>query len=714
MKKWWVLLIIAVAAAFLLEIVQISTQPKVYKPVETAEMKLQETAVFPEAVTGTYGYEITEDGLETTAADPQLYLDTYDSGIISTVSFSFHRPTESDLRIQIFCPDANGDLSEQNSAISNCPAGTEYWTMEIPKTGYAFLRVDIDGTPIPLKAIGVGDMQAPAQAQPVSMHARRIVIVAVLLFAVLLWATWCGVWGSIRKTAVNAVRGIREGKGKSILGAVLFPVIIGAAIFLFWIFCTVIGGKPMTSPRIVFAGLIGLFGACMLIFRKTLKDQPEYLFLVLVLCIGFLFCWYVPHTGLNGWDEDYHYTQALKTSYVDSLVKTPQDELTIARTIPASFDLSGGVDAVHERQDQLYHSGATEIPAFPAVSAIPEIFNGIGLFTGRALGMPYHMIHFMGRFFGLITYAMLGFFAIRKLKSGKMIAAVSLMIPTGLFIASSYNYDCYLTGFTAMGSCYYIAQWQDRQAKLTLKDALIMIGTISFGCLTKPVYIPMLWILVLMPRDKFAERKQHVLFILGLAAATCAVMVSYVLPMFLRNAMTGDVRGGSDVNIGGQISYILHNPLAFIDVMWRYAVNEYFELNRLGEFMTNMAYHGIMPNQYFYLALLTAVAFTDKNEYDRELVHHPWAHIWPMIVSAGLVVAVMASMYIAFTPVGASRVNGAQFRYLIPMVLPVLMHIGSGKVENRMHRGWYNALVLSAAAYAGFACVYNAFIIRYF
>ena len=714
MKKWWVLLIIAIAAAFLLEIVQINTQPKTYMPVETAEMKLQETAVYPDAVTGTYGYEMTEDGLETTQADPQLYLDTYDIGIISTVSFSFHSVTENALRIQIFYPDGNGDLSEQNSVISNCPAGTEYWTMEIPKTGYSFLRIDIDGTPIPLKTIGVGNMQAPAQAQPVKMHARRIVIVAVLAFAVLLWATWCGVWGSIRKTVQNAVLGIKEGKKKSILNAVLFPVIIGATIFLFWIFCTVIGGKAMTSPRIVFAGLVGLFGACLLIFRKTLKDQPEYMFLVLVLCIGFLFCYYVPHTGLNGWDEDYHYAQALRTSYVDSLVMTPQDELTIARTIPASFDLSGGLDALHERQDQLYHGGASEVSSFAAISAIPELFNGIGLFIGRALGMPYYMIHFMGRFFGLATYALLGFFAIRKLKSGKMIAAVSLMIPTGLFIASSYNYDCYLTGFTAMGICYYIAQWQDRKAKLTLKDALIMIGTISFGCLTKPVYIPMLWILVLMPRDKFADRKQHTWFILGLVAATGAVLVSYVLPMIRHNAMSGDVRGGSDVNIAGQISFILNHPLAFMNVMWRYATTEYFELNRLGEFMTNMAYHGIMPNQYFYLALLTAVAFTDKNEHDRELVHHPWAHIWPIIVSAGLVIAVMASMYIAFTPVGAERVNGAQFRYLIPMVLPVLLHIGSGRVENRMHRGWYNALVLSAAAYAGFACVYNAFIIRYF
>ena len=106
-------------------------------------------------------------------------------------------------------------------------------------------------------------------------------------------------------------------------------------------------------------------------------------------------------------------------------------------------------------------------------------------------------------------------------------------------------------------------------------------------------------------------------------------------------------------------------------------------------------------------------AFTDKNEYDRELVHRPWAHIWPILVSFACVMLVMTSMYLAFTPVGGNRVNGAQFRYLIPLVLPVLMHIGSGKMENHMDRGWYNGLVFSAAAYVEFACVYNAFINKY-
>ena len=84
-----------------------------------------------------------------------------------------------------------------------------------------------------------------------------------------------------------------------------------------------------------------------------------------------------------------------------------------------------------------------------------------------------------------------------------------------------------------------------------------------------------------------------------------------------------------------------------------------------------------------------------------------------MLVSLGMIIIVMTSMYLAFTPVGAARVEGAQYRYLIPMVLPVLMHIGSGKMENKMDRGWYNGLVLAAAAFVGFACVYNGFINRY-
>lgn len=714
-KRWWLLLIIAIIAAFLLEVIQINTQPKASMYTVSEQLTEQEKNLYPNQITGISGYCITGQELIVEEEDPQMYFSIENSGLISYMYFHFQPVSKAGMRIQIFYPGEDGVYSEANSVVSECPAGVDFWPIEIPAAEYATLRIDIDGSSIPLESIGMGNVAPEMKRITPGIHWVRIVIVSVLLFAVLFWMAWCEIWTGMKKAIQGGIRGIRENKKRSVLYALAFPVAAGISVFLFWLFCTVFAGKPMTSPRIVFAILIGVFAACLFVFRKTLKAQPEYLFLVLVLCIGFLLCYYVPHTGLNSWDEDVHYTQALKTSYVDSVVMTQQDEITVARNVGPSYDLSGGgVKALHDQQDLMYHAGATERATFTSIATIPEVFNGIGLFAGRAFGMPYYMIHFMGRFFGLITYALLGFLGIRKLKSGKMIAAVTLMIPTAMFLASSYNYDSYLTGFTALGLCYYLAQWQDRDAKVTLKDAIIMIGSIAFGCITKAIYIPLLWILILLPKRKFANNKQHTWYLISIIAATALVAFTYILPSIFSSAQSdGDMRGGAEVSTSGQIRFILSDPLHFIRTIWNYLIDAYFNLTRLGELLTNYAYIGIMPNQYIYFLLLIAVCLTDKNEYDRELVHHPWAHIWPIILSLGVIILAITSMYLAFTPVGADYVAGAQFRYMIPMILPVLMHIGSGLVENKMDRGWYNGLVFGIAAFVGFATVYNGYICKY-
>ena len=715
-KKWVLPVILAVAAALLLELVQVGTTPPAVQQAATEETAAQETCIYPEMVTDISGYCLMKNELVTEAPDPQLYFALSGTGTVSYVYFHFNTPLENELRIQVFYP-GEGGYSEANSTVVTCDPGAEFRALEIPAAEYGTLRIDIDGSPIPLDTIGVGTAAPGTVRQAAGFRVRRVAVAGVLLLAAWLWLRWFKVWPGMKNAVRGAVRGIREKGRKSILYAAAFPAAAGVSVLLFWLFCTVFAGKPMTSARVVFAVLAGLFAASLFVFRNTLRVKPEYLFLVLVLCIGFLYCWYVPHTGLNSWDEDVHYAQALKYSYVGTVVMTPQDEVTIARNIPASYDLSGGgVQALHAQQDVRYHSGGSEKQVGTMLTTIPEFFNGMGLFTGRALGLPYYMIHFLGRFFGLAVYAVLGFLAIRKLKSGKMIAAAVLLIPTEMFIASSYNYDCYLTGFTALGLCTYLSLWQDRQAKLTLKDAVVMIGSIAFGCLTKPIYIPLLWILVLLPRDRFPDKKTHAWWVGGLLGATGLIIFSYLLPSILQGTQNSfsDMRGGETVSAAGQLQYILQDPLAYVRLIWNYLIYDYFNLNRLGEMLTNTAYNGIMPNAYLYLAILCVAAVTDKNEYDRELVHHPWAHIWPMIVSLGVVILVITSMYLAFTPVGADYVSGAQFRYVIPMILPFLLHIGSGKVENRMDRAWYNGLMLAAMAYVGFATVYNGYICQYY
>ena len=720
-KKWWVLAIIAVAVAFLLEIVQINSWPR---PVELAiseESKKKEVSIDPKEDIEFHHYELTETGIKPVDSDPQMLIELHDLELCSDISFYFSTPTPDVFQVRVLWPEEDHSFTESNSQIIQIPTGIQYWHMDIPEGEYHMLQLEINsvsGSVIPLASIGLSDgVTTEMTMQEPKIHPIRLAVVAILLFAVLFWLTWCKVWQGMGKAIHNGIRGIKAGKLKSVLYALVFPAAIGLSIFLFWVFCSVLGDKTMTMPRIVFSGLIGLFAACLFVFRKTLMTQPEYLFLILMVCLGFLFSYYVPHSGINGWDEDYHYTQALKTSYVDSLIMTPQDHATVARTVPYSFDLNGGIEELYTRQDNLYRSEAMErYPTAAEIKAWPELFNGIGLYIGRILGVRYYMIHFMGRFTGLLCYAFLGFFAMRKLKSGKMIVAAAFLIPTEVFIACSYNYDSYLTGFTAVGLCYYMAQWQDRNAKVTLKDTIIMIGTIAFGCLTKVVYIPLMLIILLLPKDKFKSRKLHTWYVLSILAVSAFVAISCLIPDMIKGTSIsdGDIRGGDTVSVRGQLSFILKDPGKFVGIVWRYITNEWFYLGRVGELLTNMAYHGIMPNQFLYLAILVAVAFTDKNEYDRELAHHPWAHIWPILVSMATIVIVITVMYLEFTPIGTNRVNGAQFRYMVPMVLPIMLHIGSGLVENKMNRAWYNGLVLSALAFVGFSVVYHGFIIKYF
>ena len=243
-----------------------------------------------------------------------------------------------------------------------------------------------------------------------------------------------------------------------------------------------------------------------------------------------------------------------------------------------------------------------------------------------------------------------------------------------------------------------------------------MIGSITFGCLPKLLYIPLLWILALIPREKFTGRKHHTWFVAALFAATAVSVALYLLPPLLHKTEVAlsDTRGVGEINAGDQFRFILANPPDFIRVVWNYLVNAYFNLSRVGETFTNLAYIGIMPNQYLYLALIIAVMFTDKNEHDRGMAHHPWVHAVPILVCFSLVIMIISSMYMVITPVGADYVEGAQFRYLIPLFLPVCMHIGSGLVDNRMHRGWYNGLVFAVIAFVGFSCIYNGYICQYY
>ena len=320
-KRILILLAVAIVLAGILEVIQVATSPvgKVYVP--SAEMKETETNLFP-GQEFDFNYDETEKGLVPLKGDPWMQLYTDGAGSFRCISFYFSRPTEEVTYIQVYYPDEEG-YNEQHSVSTQCSEGATYWTVEIPEGEYPEIRVDMDGTAIPLESIAAGNMLPEVREEKATARPRRILLTALVLFAALCWLSWVKAWSRLKETAGHAFSAAKAEGRKTVIRAVCFPVSAGVAVLIAR-GLTAMAGTGFTAATAVFAAVIGLFAASLLIFRKTLEGQPEYLFLILVLCAGFLFCWFVPHTGLNGWDEDVHYRAALNASYVDEVRLTKQ------------------------------------------------------------------------------------------------------------------------------------------------------------------------------------------------------------------------------------------------------------------------------------------------------------------------------------------------------------------------------------------------------
>ena len=192
----------------------------------------------------------------------------------------------------------------------------------------------------------------------------------------------------------------------------------------------------------------------------------------------------------------------------------------------------------------------------------------VGMTVGRVVGLPYHMIFLLGRWCNLLTYALLVYIAIGRLKSGKMIAASVAMLPQIIFMASTYSRDPWMIGFIMIGMCHMIGCLQDKDKKFQIKDVAVMVGCIFVGIMPKAVYFPLVFVVVFIPSDRFENKwVKKVTVILAVLAMAVAV-ASFALPFIQTSgASATDVRGGENVNSGSQASYVLNNPLKYLSLI---------------------------------------------------------------------------------------------------------------------------------------------------
>lgn len=503
--KWWkkvlICLALALALAVFLEWLQVKTQPVVYETVISEKSDPKEIELEAGTITDCVydGRSIVVEG-----GPAQLFFTDCDIHA-SCIRIHYEALSETDSVMRVLFARAGEDCDYDQSIQQVCSAKETRQTYLIPEDDYNTVVIQVVGS---VEIEKIESLIAYQEQVPVKDHwLEDIVILSGLLFLMFIVLFGIHGWTRIKRCLTLAKNGLIQDRKKTLVNTILFLGTGGLTYLILRFYIPYLLGKQfnwmMNLLALIASGNVG----CCFCFRKTLGKKPEVFFLILCISMGTTIVFTEPDVMIS-WDEPTHFTNAISFSYLGQTRLTEQDNRVIWISEIPDYNLSEQ-DEWHARQDDIYHNGvATRYDRHSDLKNYWLAFSGIGLFLGRVLNLSYYRIVAFGRLFSIIAYAVVGYFAIRRLKYGKMILASVLLIPSCVFVASNYSYDPGVIAFIALGLSYCFAEWQEPERIMQLKNVFVMMGSLFIGCVTKAIYFPVFILPLFMKKEKFVDKRE--------------------------------------------------------------------------------------------------------------------------------------------------------------------------------------------------------------
>jgi uncharacterized membrane protein len=332
-------------------------------------------------------------------------------------------------------------------------------------------------------------------------------------------------------------------------------------------------------------------------------------------------------------------------------------------------------------------------PSTLTYTFVPYIPQAAGIAAGRLLGAPVLALLYLARLANLLCGALAIAFAVRRLPAFAWLAAMVALTPMCLSLLGSASADVttIASSFLLVSTVAKLAWGTEGAAR---GDLLLLAAASAVLCASKPPYLPLALLVLLIPAARFPRGRRMVflpLYLgLSLLAASWPVATSRV---------AGYGRLGSGVDPGRQIHDSLLHPFHLLRVVIvDYAVHTPRFLSqlvgRLGWLDTPLP----APLLVAYLALLLALVFLDTSP---RIEARPWQRgIAAAAVLAGMIL-ISASQYATWTPYRADFIEGIQGRYFLPLVLPAVWIFHSRRWAGRVAPG---RLGLALGAFSVLSC----------
>lgn len=672
---------------------------------------------------GVFAYDkvVTEDGNVTytpLSSDPQIYLVPKADLKFNAVTLNFKTPIQDTNVIQVYYSYNGESLSEPCSVKARVAPDGMSVELVLPKEAtYSLIRIDVNCT-FTLDTIDLGTTTLVSMTK----NANVGVIIALVVILAILGGVekWFGFYRwlySIGKaiykdtTALISKRTIAK-----FVVRILFILSVITLCVSYMVILMTATMKTGTISYLFFTSIItiALFIADMVLSSRV---NAPVMFLTITIICGFLLASTLPIEVSNGWDEEYHYARCLDMkAFLFGNAETYSDVWQCERTFVLNTDrfLKNTEDFIFNliKNDQVEYDRV--------LSATPDCYKLLGHIPGATAmagaditGLNYFAMFIIARMANVLTYAFVIYLGLKKLKHGALIFSSVCLMPGAMIIASTFTYDYFITAFVCYAFCYFISELQNPEKKFTLKDGILMLGAIIIGSGPKTIYLVLVFPMIFMSKTKFNTKKGVWLYRLACVGAMMIMLWSFILPFISNTAsgtVGGDYRGGSDVDTTRQALWILEHPWEYTKILLKF-VGEYVSFTNATNMSVALSYVGNAKVIWGTLALciMAFCAFTDKGECD------DFAGVVKMksvtiFTCFGLTCLIATALYLSFTPVGLYTINGCQWRYIIPVLIPFLYCVGSCKVRHNMDKRVINALVFGFLALNMIMSFYDVYV----
>ncbi len=640
--------------------------------------------------------------------DPQIYIPVAATGI-NTVKLNFHTMKDNTGCQVYYLLEGEADLSEGYSAKGALGKGGKYCITYIPEVDFIQLRIDVDGT-FAISGLELYKTEAVSLVRSLSISSVIVLAVDLMLFILLLiFEKHLGYLAFIKSAFIKRFEYLKTALREKHIAAFIARILlyVFALLFCASVFILILLSKySIGLAMVVFA--IGVLLAAAYIADAALSGniKPAVMFLALTLIIGMTIAMVKPPSVGGGWDEAIHYknTSALKCALFGGPYTLADSRCENYVYYYDRYNYEGAtyfLDMILEDDVEL-EPNKLEISIYKALGYLPSAF---ALRVSEILNADMIKSLLIAKIAPLFVYAFVIYYGLRKLKSGQLIFSTVAMLPTAVYIATTINYDSWVTAFIGCSYILLVAAMQDSEKKLRLSDIALMLGLFFLGCGPKAIYFFLIFPFFFIPKSKFEKEKygrySRIAAFGTLLVIALIMLLPFLFDMQIMTDTRGDV-GGSAVNAGDQVEYILKNPFDYFLILTEFLFM-YLSPANANNFAAAIHPHGQAPAYIGSLSILVLIvsALLDRGECDG-FIGRKRLKTTSFITFLGTAALVATALYISFTPVGYKTVNGCQWRYLIPALFPLVYAAGSSRIIKPFNKKIMYITVFSVIAFSAF------------